>query len=135
MAGKEQDLASFVIEIFSSRETIGFLCGFLMSVVFVIWLILPRKKKESEPEEIIAPVGKKRKQQEEQGLSKKQLIKKAENRKLEIQFSHPSLAGHLRGHQECLTDITFDERGKYLITASKGKELENNRKYNNYVAA
>ena len=122
MAGKEKDLSSFIIEFFSSRETIGFLCGFLMSVLFVIWLILPRKKKgndQSVVEEIHLPVGKK-KRQEDQGLSRKQLLRRAEIKKLEIQFSHPSLAGHLRGHQECLTDLSFDDKGRYLVTASKG---------------
>ena len=119
----ETDLVSFVFGFFSSKETIGFLSGFLMSVVFVIWLILPRKKKEDDQDvvgEIIEKPGRKRRQVD-QGLSKKQLLKLAESRRLEIHFSHPSLAGHLRGHQDCLTDLSFDENGRFLVTASKGK--------------
>lgn len=118
----EVDLGTFLFEFLSSKETIGFLSGFVMSVLFVVWLILPRKKKEivEEVEPTNGTVVKKRKQQE-QGLSKKQLLKLAEGKRLEVQFSHPSLAGHLRGHQDFLTDLSFDEKGRYLVTASQGK--------------
>ena len=118
----EVDLGTYLIDFLTSKETVGFLCGFVMSVLFVVWLMLPRKNKEIVPE--IEPanetVVKKRKHQE-QGLSKKQLLKLAEGKHLEIQFSHPSLAGHLKGHQDLLTDLSFDEKGRYLVTASQGK--------------
>ncbi|KAI6647275.1 Transducin beta-like protein 2 [Oopsacas minuta] len=124
MTEEEVDLVTFIIDFLSSKETIGFLCGFIMSVGLVVWFVLPRHKKVvEEVEQTIEPVVKKRRKQQEQGLSRKQLLKLVEGKKLEIQFSHPSLAGHLRGHQDNLTDLSFDDRGRYLVTASQDRSI------------
>ena len=124
MSQPDQDFTTFLKDFIISKETIGFLSGFIMAVGFVVWLMIPREKKQPVEEDEIdeMPAHKKKKKTQEQGLSKKQLLKmgRAGSKRFEVQFSHPSLAGHLKGHLECLTDFSFDNRGRYLVTASQG---------------